>query len=374
MVATISKPRFENSHTSRRRSEMDRVENSILALCESLEPGVRIPPHRELMQRFAASERTVLRVLDDIQRRGRIVRRMGSGTYVADGNGHAPIPVSPIHVDVDNAVVALAIPDAGFFDHAVELLHSATTSVGLDLVCRLTSPGSDLKRIGLHHGRPRGFIVLRSKLRDIASTLYDDGQRVVLIGQLSTRDAVKFHVVQSDLEYSGYLAAKHLLDLGHETIAYVNDAPGDEPSPRLPGVERAVDEAIRGGRIARFIVAHYCEYQEWMGDSGEARSYFTAGDAPTGLIAWNDDHALSLIGALRRASLDVPGQVSVIGHDNMPFGETSSPRLTTIDSAIHVQLKAAIDLLMAPEPPAEGSRTIVVPGLIVRDSTSSPKR
>src|SRR5690242_3551916 len=66
-----------------RRLELDRVIDQIDNLCDAFGVGARIPAHRDLMTRFETTERTVLGALTELQRRGRIVRRAGSGTYVA---------------------------------------------------------------------------------------------------------------------------------------------------------------------------------------------------------------------------------------------------------------------------------------------------
>ena len=59
-------------------------------------PGTRLPPERELFRSLRASDRTVLRALHDLVREGLIVRRQGSGTYVADRT-HPP-PISGRHL------------------------------------------------------------------------------------------------------------------------------------------------------------------------------------------------------------------------------------------------------------------------------------
>ncbi|MCW8129956.1 MAG: GntR family transcriptional regulator [Planctomycetota bacterium] len=55
-------------------------------------PGTRLPPEIELFKQFRASNTTVMRALNDLAREGLIVRRRGSGTYVADRRHPPPIP------------------------------------------------------------------------------------------------------------------------------------------------------------------------------------------------------------------------------------------------------------------------------------------
>ncbi|RZS78007.1 FadR/GntR family transcriptional regulator [Pigmentiphaga kullae] len=62
-----------------------------------LHVGVKLPPERELSQRFAISRGSVRRVLADLRTRGLIIQSVGSGTFVAEGaqalaGGPAPAP------------------------------------------------------------------------------------------------------------------------------------------------------------------------------------------------------------------------------------------------------------------------------------------
>src|SRR5437763_1437464 len=102
-----------SAHT-RTRSNAARVLQVIEELCASLDIGDRLPTHTELMRRFGASERAVLRALDELQRAGKIVRRNGVGTFVTD----ARLPGSsatPITGTDGRTVVAVAQPDQSFF-------------------------------------------------------------------------------------------------------------------------------------------------------------------------------------------------------------------------------------------------------------------
>ena len=60
--------------------------------CASLDPGSQIPTHTELMRRFGASERAILFALDKLRHAGKIVRRNGVGTFVAEPPAFAGKP------------------------------------------------------------------------------------------------------------------------------------------------------------------------------------------------------------------------------------------------------------------------------------------
>ena len=73
----------------------------------------------------------------------------------------------------------------------------------------------------------------------------------------------------------------------------------------------------------------------------------TSAGRPTGIYAYNDEHALPLLSALIDLGIRVPQEIAVLGTDNIAFGELMRPALSTIslgDSAIG---QRAIDLLVA---------------------------
>nr|HZE49504.1 GntR family transcriptional regulator [Jatrophihabitantaceae bacterium] len=60
------------------------VKRHLLELIESLEPGALVPTERELTVELATSRTTVRQALGELVGEGRLVRRQGSGTYVAE--------------------------------------------------------------------------------------------------------------------------------------------------------------------------------------------------------------------------------------------------------------------------------------------------
>jgi len=65
-------------------SRTESLRGSLLKLCESLGPGAKMPTVRSICSQFGTSSSTLDRVLEELAREGRIVRRHGSGVYVAE--------------------------------------------------------------------------------------------------------------------------------------------------------------------------------------------------------------------------------------------------------------------------------------------------
>ena len=101
----------------------------------------------------------------------------------------------------------------------------------------------------------------------------------------------------------------------------------------------------------------------------------TGTDRPTALFAFNDLVAMGALRALAEAGLDVPGDVSVVGFDDIPAAAYLSVPLTTVRVPKREMGARAADLLLdRVETDAEGDPPHEVLGtdLVVRASTSPP--
>jgi len=121
------------------------------------------------------------------------------------------------------------------------------------------------------------------------------------------------------------LQLQHLFDLGHRSIAFAGSA-----DPRVADLvmlrrQRAAQAAEDLG-LAPLVTADV----ELTDASAHAaiRAWRSAG--VTAVAAYNDDVAAAIVGAALRAGISVPGELSVIGHDDTPLASMFEPRLSTI--------------------------------------------
>jgi len=350
------------------------VLDALGGMCETLHPGDAIPSHRHLMRELQASERSVLRAIEEMRRDGKIVRRHGSGTFVADpahanGNGsqaHAA-PGTPMPGQVaNNTLVAIAKPDHSAFDRALELLLEQAELADLSLVCRPYNPGTSAP---LPAERPVGYLLFRKVLLPLAEQLQAAGNRVVLIGAPGANESFGVANVRGDQEQGGYLATRHLIELGHRRIALCGDVDLQQ-TLRWRGHLRALAEAKRRRNLQiNEECIRFTEVAEWSRQPERAAQFFRRPNAPTGVAVWNDHEAVKLLGVLMRAGIRVPEEVSLVGYDDLPEGRFIHPALTTLDTGVEQQLRAAINLLTAPEAPSLETTVVIVPHLIQRDST-----
>jgi DNA-binding LacI/PurR family transcriptional regulator len=159
--------------------------------------------------------------------------------------------------------------------------------------------------------------------------LTDPPLPVVLVNSVAR--GVHLPSITSDNRLGGRLAAEHLLALGHRRLAVLTAGPRNADAPdRLAGVRRATHAA---GIADRDLVVRMGEPDVRGGEAAATEVLEQCPDV-TGIVAYNDLMAIGAMRAVRARGLDVPGQVSVIGFDDVPIAPYTDPPLTTIAQEI----------------------------------------
>ena len=181
------------------------------------------------------------------------------------------------------------------------------------------------------------------------------------------------HQVIVDNVEGGYMATRHLIDLGHHRIAYISDFLNDPfNSPvrdRFTGYTMALDEAE---------IPFRTEYhRQALHGRDEARQMthdlLNLPNPPTAIFAYSDTQAIGVLEAARERSLNVPVDLSVIGYDDIEAAEYL--HITTIKQYLYESGTQGSRLLLETMA-AEFStpKQILLPTkLIKRRTTASPK-
>jgi DNA-binding LacI/PurR family transcriptional regulator len=170
--------------------------------------------------------------------------------------------------------------------------------------------------------------------------------------------------VAMDNRAGARLATSHLLRLGHRDIAFVS---GPVTSPEATARQRSWrDEVRRAGLAADRVYPG-----DWSSASGyTAGQRIVADGVPTAVFAANDQMALGLLSALAEAGLDVPGDVSVAGFDDVPDAAYFTPALTTVQqdfAALASRCVTVLEQILR----GEAAKSVRIrPELVVRASTA----
>ena len=219
--------------------------------------------------------------------------------------------------------------------------------------------------------RVDGFIVTTARLGD-ASVIEAVARDTAVVLAVRSLPGSALPSVTSDDIAGGYLAARHLAELGHGLLA---ELPG--PSNVQPFADRSVGFAQAADALDASLVR--IQERAIHPTPSEGRRLMETllaqpGQLPTAIFAHSDAMAIGAITAARRAGLDCPGDISIIGYNDAPLVDHLDPPLTTIRFPGDQIGRFAADLAIAlvEEPPPVVASMSFPPELVVRSSTGPP--
>ena len=192
-----------------------------------------------------------------------------------------------------------------------------------------------------------------------------------------------------DDEAAARTAAEHLLQLGHEGFAVVSFALSPDvrdgivdPARQEGAAFRVSRLRLRGYRAAvegaglpwSEVPVYECPGSSRGFGRRAAETLLTPGHGPTAILATSDQLALGVIERAKERGLSVPGDLSVVGFDDIPAAATANPPLTTVhqDHAEKGLLagRMLVSQLRKEDAPDVGA---LATSLVVRGSTCPPR-
>ncbi|HEY7919716.1 MAG TPA: substrate-binding domain-containing protein [Streptosporangiaceae bacterium] len=166
-------------------------------------------------------------------------------------------------------------------------------------------------------------------------------------------------------------ATRHLIELGHRRIAIIG---GPEElwssRARLAGYRAALEAAgltAPGELIRRDL---FCA----EGGRRQARELLALPQPPTAIVAGNDPQAFGVLQALGERGLRAPGDLSVVGFDDVPVASWATPALTTVRQPLAAMAATAFRMLYTRPGAGEPHHIELATTLVIRDSTGPPPR
>ena len=170
----------------------------------------------------------------------------------------------------------------------------------------------------------------------------------------------------------GVTAARHLIELGHRRIAIIGGPGGLWSSrARLAGYRAAMLAAALPVDEALVRADQFCA----EGGKRQAARLLAQAGAPTAIIAGNDSQAFGVLQALGERGLRAPGDLSVIGFDDVSVATWATPALTTIRQPLAAMAGTAFRMLEAQVAggTAEPHHVELATTLVVRETTGPPR-
>ncbi|TFG63028.1 MAG: GntR family transcriptional regulator [Spirochaetales bacterium] len=185
----------------------------------------------------------------------------------------------------------------------------------------------------------------------------------VYIGNLPA----KVNMVVSDIKSGMEMIYNHLKSLGHERIAYAS------PMQKKYDIQYPyLFEALKKDKnklVAHFPIGPHEEQQ----CESILKKIKNLKNRPTALVCYNDWLAISFIEAAKAMRLDIPGELSLTGYDDLYMSSVLQVALTTIRFSRSETARKIIDILLKPSGTNEPRIETVETNLIVRESTARIK-
>jgi len=332
-----------------------------------LGPGSKIPSENELAEQFQISRHTVRKSIGELVSEGWLVSSQGKGTYVRNSrkNGQSRIIgvvttylgdyIFPSIIRGIDGVLGINGYNIvlGHTDNHFENEKTCLTNLlnqGIDgLIAETTksvlpNPNLDLYRAFAKRGIP--ILFMHGSYKGFkASSIYEDDT------------------------LAGYLATKHLIDLGHKRIGGIFKMDDIQGHARYEGFVKAHREAgltISDRRIIWFDT-HDVRFKLHKPPNDYIEGFLS--DC-TGIVCYNDQIGLDIIDIAREKGIAIPRQLSMVSFDDSDLAVASEVKLTTVAHPKEKLGREAAELIMKMiAQPDKIYDVKMKPQLVIRNST-----
>lgn len=282
-------------------------------------------------------------------------------------------PSMPALLSGASATIAVVIP--GPHARQSEALHpfvqdfiggitEAARLSGCDLLISHLPPGNigGLQEL-VASNHADGIIFLGQRiLHDRLNELAGSQNRFIVWG--ADLPGQKYCSVGSDNLRGGLRATSHLINLGRRRIAFLGDTAAPEVQHRYEGYVEAHRRAGIAADPALIVPAQF----EISTAEAAVDGLMARGVSFEGIFAASDLIALGALRSLRKAGRVVPGDVAIVGYDNIQVAAYAQPSLTTIDQDMSRAGRLMVSKLLAASEHAPLRSERLPADLIVRES------
>lgn len=200
--------------------------------------------------------------------------------------------------------------------------------------------------------------------------LYNAGTPIILAGRHTTDVDVDYVVADNAL--GGKLAADHLLNLGHRTLAYIGGPDNVlDFRERLSGFEKEITD--RGFELPTQLILTGPPTPKFGREATDIILSLPEKSRPSAVFASADWVAIGVLAQARRRGVSVPGELSVVGFDDISLNSTTDIPLTTINAQPitigETALKLLVERMYGSGQPGQPTQHVITPTLVWREST-----
>jgi LacI family transcriptional regulator len=266
----------------------------------------------------------------------------------------------------------LVLPDSAnpFFAEIGRAIESSAFEYGYSVILCNTENDIDKERLYtevLENKQVDGLIFVASgEDREAISEIANKGLPLVVVDR--DMGSLELDTVTTDNFQGGLIATQHLLSLGHRLIGCITGPSNITPSAdRVTGYRLALQQA---GLLVDESLLVRGDFHPASGYQG-ALHLLQRHPRPTAIFACNDMMAIGAIRAASQLGLRVPGDVSIIGFDEIELGSYTNPPLTSVSQPKQEIGQLTVNLLLdrIQDPSIPPRREVLPARLVIREST-----
>lgn len=323
--------------------------------------GALLPSERVMAAELGVSRPTLRRAVEALVNEGVLEAQAGRGTLVPDEDG----------LKLGWKIIALLLPDITnrFFSEVAEAIEYAALQRGYQILLCNSRHQPRLEEFHIRQFVERkvdGVIVAHDPNQEIPAAFARLRQAAIpTVLMFSSPQEAECDSVELNDREGVDQALRYLQSLGHRQIGFCRPLADERPHPREVHYREFM---LRSGGAAS--VVNLVEVEPAVAEA-ELASLLQRPEGPTAFLAGNDNVAQILTKYLGALGLSVPGDVSVVGFDNLRFVQYLPVPLTTIDQPKQEMGRRAAELLFEriDAGPAMAARhEVFTPHLVIRES------
>lgn len=293
-----------------------------------LKPGDRLPTEDAMVLQYAVSKQTVRRAVGELVDAGLLVRRQGSGTYVADQQHKQNRTIGIIATYLSEYILPSMIRG----------IEEVTAAAGYQFLLRSTGNRMDAERELLQYFLEHpvdGLIVEGAKTAfpnlnlPLYRKLREQGTALLFLSGYYPALEESVYVVTDDYA-GGRMAAECLMDKGHRKIGGIFKVDDQQGHQRFAGFAEACRErglTLRDDRIAWYTT----EQRETLLSGEQEQKILHMLDDCTAVVCYNDQIAAPLMASLLRAGRQIPEEIAIISFDRSAYSDLAAIPLTSLE-------------------------------------------
>jgi DNA-binding LacI/PurR family transcriptional regulator len=353
----------------------EQIENDIKSKISNgeLNIGDQIGSQHQLSEEYNVSLITVKRALANLISEGILFSRVGKGTYVAR-KGKA-VDISK-HKSIGLVLRDLRHP---FFSLIVQSIEAKAYQMGYNLLLSSSSGKQEKEEAQITHFENigvEGLIIASMNLMYRATeniiSLHKRNFPYVMVSYV--KDPFIYYI-GTDNERGAYMATEHLIKLNYKKIGYVNGGKGNLLGIlRQKGYKKALKDY--GFKVDNNLIFDLGLNADRFKSGFElAENFKSFKTVPDALFFYTDLAALGFQQAAINSGLKIPGDIALIGFDDIDLAKYAPSPLTTIKQNTEkigaLAVESIINRMEGKETPV---RVILEPELVIRNSCGATQR